>query len=165
MAVTYEAIATTTLGSSTSEITFSSIPQTYTDLRVIYCPRPAGSSSYAAMRLNNDTGTNYGMQYMTGQGTSRLAQRNNAQSFFYLINSGALVTNQSASIIIDIFNYTNTNMQKSILVQSGIGITMVEKSVGAYTAGFSAVTTVNLRLNTGNLASDSTATLYGILKG
>jgi hypothetical protein len=35
MATTYEPIATTTLGTAAAFITFSSIPATYTDLRLV----------------------------------------------------------------------------------------------------------------------------------
>ena len=39
MPATYEPIATTTLGSAATNITFSSIPATYTDLRLVLVAR------------------------------------------------------------------------------------------------------------------------------
>jgi hypothetical protein len=58
MATTYEPIATTTLGTAAASITFSSIPATYTDLRlVVMCKLLA--HQLLMFRFNSDTGSNY----------------------------------------------------------------------------------------------------------
>ena len=63
MASTYEPIATTTLGSAASSITFSSIPATYTDLRLVLVHTPSASTGNAQMQFNSDTATNYSYTY------------------------------------------------------------------------------------------------------
>jgi len=55
MPKTYEPIATTTLGSNQTTITFSSIPSTYTDL-VIVSNMGTTTASYPFIRFNGDTG-------------------------------------------------------------------------------------------------------------
>jgi hypothetical protein len=77
MAKTYEPIATTTLGSAAASVTFSTISGAYTDLVLVMSIR--GSSdieSDIGMQLNSDTGSNYSMQRIYGQGASAGSDRN-----------------------------------------------------------------------------------------
>ena len=69
MASTYTAIATQTASGSTTALTFSSIPQTYTDL-VIVCLLTAGNTGDAYLRYNSDTGTNYSDTALRGNGSA-----------------------------------------------------------------------------------------------
>jgi len=58
MAITYEPIASTTLGSAASTITFNSIAASWTDIKLILI----GTSSTGGaviFRFNNDSGSNY----------------------------------------------------------------------------------------------------------
>ena len=59
MAITYEPIATTTLGSATASVTFSSLGS-YTDI-VLVCSVQSASSGDARIniRFNGDTASNY----------------------------------------------------------------------------------------------------------
>jgi len=73
MASAMVALATTTLGSAASSITFGSIPATYRDLRIVVSVRSDSvNSPYAQCRLqfNADTGSNYPTVEMTGDGSS-----------------------------------------------------------------------------------------------
>ena len=58
MAATYTPIASITLGAATSSVTFSSIPQTYTDLIVIFNGRTDGDEN-TNLQFNSDTTNNY----------------------------------------------------------------------------------------------------------
>ena len=55
---TYVALDKVTLGTAASTITFSSIPQTYTDLVMVF-DGTAASATYSGIRFNGDTGNNY----------------------------------------------------------------------------------------------------------
>ena len=74
MPATYEPVATTTLGSTTGTITFSSIPQTYKHLQLrtfTNTSRSSGASGSASLQFNGDTvGTNYWTHYMYAFGAS-----------------------------------------------------------------------------------------------
>ena len=67
---TYIALATITLSSSASSVTFSSIPSTYRDL-VLVCSFTTTASASQILYFNGDTtGGNYTGVYMRGTGSS-----------------------------------------------------------------------------------------------
>ena len=57
MPATYEAIGATTLGSASSTITFSSIPNTYTDLKLILVAKVQDTNANIVLTLNGSTTT------------------------------------------------------------------------------------------------------------
>jgi hypothetical protein len=61
MATTYELIASNTLATTSQSVTFSSIPQTYTDLVVKVNARASDTGQYIAVQFtfNGDTANNY----------------------------------------------------------------------------------------------------------
>jgi hypothetical protein len=59
MTATYEKIATTTLGSTTATVTFSSISGAYTDLVLVERLVKSITGGSLQVRFNSDTGTNY----------------------------------------------------------------------------------------------------------
>ncbi len=76
MPITYEPIATTTLGSAAANIDFTSIPSTYTDLRLVLVVRSDRASTVDSvnLRFNSDTTT-------SGSQTTLLGDGSTAQSF------------------------------------------------------------------------------------
>jgi hypothetical protein len=68
MATTYVLIASNVLASAAASTTFSSIPQTYTDLVINYSAR--GANLAFQIRLNGDTSTNYSNIGMSGSGSA-----------------------------------------------------------------------------------------------
>ena len=67
---TYTPIARQTLGSAAASVTFSSIPQGYTDL-VLVMNLGAATSDYVQIVLNSDTAnTLYSGTYLLGNGSS-----------------------------------------------------------------------------------------------
>jgi len=161
MAATYEPIATTTLGSN-ANITFSSIPATYTDLRIVII----GSSSASSARLtfNNDTGTNYSYTWINGDGSTATSTRGTSLAY---VQTGPLRGALTYTLLtIDIFSYAGST-NKTLLWQfnndqNGVG--NVNSGVGLWRST-SAITEINLKGSgaTGWLTG-TTATLYGILK-
>ncbi len=83
MPTTYEPIATTTLGSAAATITFSTIPATYTDLRVVWVGTVTVADS-AGMRFNSDSGTNYSRTVLQGDGSAASSNRSTSQNQIYL---------------------------------------------------------------------------------
>ena len=78
MTATYEKIATTTLGSNTTSITFSSITQTYTDLVIIIGnAKTTVNTDGPILGFNADTGagTNYSWTFMQGNGSTAYSSK------------------------------------------------------------------------------------------
>ena len=82
MAITYEPLVTTTLSSVAASVTFSSIPQTYTDLVLICSYRDTRTAvySYPGVRFNSNTGSTYSITRVFGDGTSTYSQRQSSQT-------------------------------------------------------------------------------------
>ena len=114
MPSTYTPIATQTLGSSASTVTFSSIPSTYTDLRIVVIGNGTVNNA-AAIKFNSDTGTNYSATELYGNGTSAGSQRRTSSTQFPLTIWGGLGTAPSLYTI-DIFSYANTSTYKTSIV-------------------------------------------------
>jgi hypothetical protein len=93
MATTYEKIATTTLGSASSTITFNSIAASWTDLRIVLVSvNDASSTQPVEMRFNSDSGTNYSTTNLYGNGGNagsyRYTNANKMNFFiFYILKS------------------------------------------------------------------------------
>ena len=151
---TYVALDKVTVsGSSTTSITFSSIPSTYTDL-VIVANGSESADQYMALRLNSDTGSNYSDTYVQGSGSAATSSRTTSQTYGRF-GSGT-VTGQWASII-QIQNYSNATTYKTWLWRSNLDYVTAGVSLWRSTAAINAV-----KLNCGNFASGTVLTLYGI---
>jgi hypothetical protein len=164
MAKTYEPIATTTVnGTSTGSVTFSSIPGTYTDLRLVFGGSWIASFGYAVfwLRLNGDTGTNYSSTYIQAYGSGYLSSRESNQSNMYL-NYSQDSGNASSMTTMDIMNYSNSTTNKTVLAKGSQGDYSVTPSVGLWRST-SAITSVEIRLaDNVKFSSGSVVTLYGI---
>ena len=161
MAATYEPIATTTLGSAQSSVTFSSIPQTYTDLVLIESFQFSTTSSQSLMKFG-DTSSLYSVTTLRGNGSAA-----NSARFTNDPNIGNTPgnTNSSANIqvtgIRHIMNYSNTTTYKTVIQRFGDTTSQVFAVVGLW-RNTSAISTINLNTLAGNYNSGSTFTLYGI---
>jgi hypothetical protein len=158
------AIATTTLG-STGTITFSSIPATYTDLRVVMTCKGASGGEYVSVRLNSDTASNYSSTMLIGYGSAgSFRETSGTRGFWgnYLV--GADTTNPLL-FTMNLFSYASSTFKTALCQTSndlnGSGETV--QTVGLYRST-SAITTILLLNNAGTgFAAGTTATLYGIL--
>lgn len=164
MAATYEPIATVTAsGSSGTQLVMSSIPQTYTDLVLIINDiRTTTSNIY--VQCNGDTGSNYSLTYLTGNGSAASSGRNqNLSSGFYFDAFGASTTRGTG--ILNFQNYTNTTTNKTILCRYSNASSETIATIGLWrpsNLSSGNITSITIFLNTGNFQSGSTFTLYGI---
>jgi len=167
MAATYEPIATTTLGSAASSITFSTIPGTYTDLvlTLVYL-RDTSGSAYPIMRFNSDTGSNYSGTRLTGDGSSAASARQTNQTSISIDGEYGSSTTVPGLGIVHIFSYagsTNkTVLGETSMDKNGSGGVIRRVSLWRNTAAITSITI--LEAVSGNFAAGTTATLYGILK-
>jgi len=159
MPATFEPLATTTLGSATNTVTFSSISGSYTDLVLVADGLGSGATIYPFIRFNSDTGTNYSRTYVRGDGSSASSGRDTTTATLTLTN---WPTTQQNNIIIHINNYSNSTTYKTTLTRSNTPSEGVEANVGLW-RNTAAITSVTLGVTSNNFASGSTFTLYGIL--
>lgn len=167
MPATYEPIATTTLGSAASTITFNSIPGTYTDLRLVFVGTvdAGGAGSGLRLKLNNDGTTLYSLTEVYGDGASAASTRITSNAFAYLSNAAGLSTTIPAMATFDLFSYTGSTNKTALseFNADANGSGAVERMVHLYRST-SAITRIDIYPANPNFATGTTATLYGILK-
>jgi hypothetical protein len=161
MAITYEPIATTTLGSAAATVTFSSISGSYTDLILITNSATGVNDIDMYIQVNSDTGSNYSWTRITGNGTSAASSRGSSSSLGYRVGnmSGSNVGQNNA--VIQFQNYSNTTTYKTLLSRSNNASLIVEAYVGLWRST-SAINTIAIKTQSGNFSTGSTFTLYGI---
>jgi hypothetical protein len=165
MPATYESIATSTLGSATQTVTFSSIPQTYTDLVLIVSnvKHSFGGSDTVRdnlVQFNADTGANYSITFMYGDGTSAGTIRNNNIS---AVNTDYPMTSATTGglIIANIQNYSNSTTYKTV-VQRTITPTRASAYVNLW-RNTAAITSMVVGASSGyTLSAGTIITIYGI---
>ena len=169
MPATYEPIATTTLSADAQTFTFSSIPATYTDLRLVMfaLKKSAAGNGAIQTRINGDTATNYSWVQLRGNGSSPSTSNAPNQNSFDFRNTLLDSTNPKFYTI-DYFSY-RSSVFKTVLADSaedsngGSGAGFVEKTVGLYRST-SAITSITIfdAFSGTSLGIGSTFTLYGI---
>ena len=160
---TYTPIASQTLGSSAASVTFSSLPQNYTDLILVMNSTLQGNYN-EYVRINNDTSSLYSVTYMTGNGSTTLSSRaSNQSNGFYFDAYGGSSTTAGVGIL-NFQNYSNTATFKTVLSRYSNATSEAMASVGLYRST-NAINTITIYVGTNNFASGSTFTLYGVAAG
>jgi hypothetical protein len=154
MTVTYEAIQSYTLSGTTTQISLTSLPSTYTDLVLI---ATGTSSSLAAMvvQVNTDTGSNYSFTQIQGDGSSATSSRGTSVTG---MNMGLIDTTISNSII-QFMNYANTTTFKTFLSRANDKAFATRANVGLWRST-SAINSIQLSGST--FQNGFTVNVYGI---
>ena len=167
---TYEPITTQTVSTPAATITFTSIPATYTDLRVVMVlsddDTEVGTGA-PIFRFNGDTAGNYSQITMHGDSTSGVtSQVTTSGTKIYALywNNSPTSTVIYPVYTLDILNYAGANY-KSVLVTTADdrnGTGAVERHMGVWLST-SAITQLDVT-NDGNkkFETGSIITLYGI---
>lgn len=162
MATTYTPIASTTLGSATASITLSSIPSTYTDLKLVMVG--AGGGGDLVVRFNSDSASTYSYTGLYCDTTTVYSSRATGTSGYIDFNAFSGVLGSDPNItIIDIFSYSKS-IYKSMLSTTNTYPYGNVSYVSLYqnTAAISSITMFTN--NSVNLSAGFMATLYGIKK-
>jgi len=159
---TYTAIASITLGSSASSVTFSSLPQEFSDI-VFIMYAATSSNSNNILRFNNDSGSNYFGVYMTGSGGASTAAIGPGP--FAQTDSSAFTTTTLGEQMAEgrIFDYSATNKHKTLLVKSSRPEGATDLMAFRY-ASNSALTSITFQPNNGSYTflNGSKFEIYGI---
>jgi hypothetical protein len=173
---TYSLIESQTLGSAAPSITFTSIPQGYTDLVVVASSATTHTlATFPYMRFNGDSGSNYSYTEMNGTGSSALSARDTNQTIAWTSPQMGSISNTLGdnTTIVNIMDYSNSTTNKTYLSRANrAGSTLdyqgVEAAVGLWrnTAAITSVLIGNRRGGVDyNFASGSNFKLYGIQAG
>ena len=146
---TYVPLQSIQLNDISTTVTFSNIPQGYSDLRIVYTYGVTSGNSASYIRFNGDSGTNYSNTLLTGNGVSTVSSiRNATQSEIYMLQNIGHGSGQGigAPTYIDLIGYSNTTTNKTLLSRAfGINnssTTEIQANVGTWrnTAAINSVT-------------------------
>ena len=161
---TYTPVATVNITSSTATVTFESIPQNYTDLVLIASVKSVTAPAGIKYRLNGDTGSTYSHNTLTATGSVITGEKQSLTSGL-LAYYGYTDTVNYGLYQQHFMNYTNTKFYKTSIGRSdntsGAGLALMVNTW----RNNSAITSISVFLDSGNMASGSTYNLYGITQG
>ena len=157
---TYTPIATTTLGSAANTYTFSSIPNTYTDLILVSNAQRSGNSGQPIRyQLNSDTGNNYSQTNLYSYSTTGASDR--TTNVNYIETYGLPTSSNWATEIVQFNNYNNTSTYKTALVRGANAVQQTITTVGLWRST-AAISSITVYVLTDNFSGGSQFTLYGI---
>jgi hypothetical protein len=166
----YESIATVTLGSANSTISFTSIPSTYKHLQLRYIGGTTDSSQ-VKMVFNSDTAANYSQHrvYGTGSGTGATGWATGTYNYAALatVSGFSNVSNIFTAGVTDILDYTSASKNKTVRNLIGLDVNgaggSVEFSSNAWYNSGSAISSITFTTASGsNFTTNTQIALYGI---
>jgi len=165
----YESIATTTLGSSQTTISFTSISSSYKHLQLrVFARATSGDNPNSPIQFNGDTGANYRAHYLGGAGSGNAfagdmgaSQTSGNLGWFSGSTQGASIF---GTAIVDILDYANTNKYKTVRSldgadNNGSGLLGLWSSLWMST---SAINRIDISPASGQWAQYTSIALYGI---
>jgi len=170
----YFSIASTTVPSGgSSTVAFTSIPSGYSHLQlraIAKCNVNDGNNSYSNiyMTFNSDTGSNYSYHHLQGDGSSVATTGQVNQTSIFVgtaANSDSAQASVFAANIIDILEYANTNIYKTVRCLNGKENNATNYNRLQFKSGnwrnTNAITSITLTSD-GNFTQYSRFALYGV---
>jgi len=114
---TYTPLATITLGSAQSSVTFASIPNTFRDLIIVVNWRNSGTASATRMTFNADDSSNYSNVAVTGIGSGNGSSGSESGTSMRVFGSAIGPSTSWQTGIIQLMDYSATNKHKTALVR------------------------------------------------
>jgi hypothetical protein len=166
MANTMILIASSTVGSGgAASIDFTSIPQTYTDLKLVYSIRGTAASNYIGTNISlNGTSTSVNWlrkQLEGGDGAANSYSLTSSSAGYFPGASMTASTFGSAELYFP--NYTNSNYKSISLDSVGEGnssTSVYQDLIAELWSNTAAITSISI--GPGTFAQYSTAYLYGV---
>jgi len=165
MADTFVKIASVTVGAGgSSTITFSSIPNTYTDLCLKLSVRSnrSGAEDYISVRFNGSA-TSQTVRRLEGSGSSAYSS-NEANNWSFIADAAPQTSNTFTSVDFYVPNYAGSNNKSfsSDAVMENNATTAYSSLVAGLWSNTSAITQVEVSSAVASFVQYSTAVLYGI---
>jgi hypothetical protein len=151
---TYTPLATVTLGSAASSVTFSSIPATYRDLIIVYVA--TGTSGVIVRAALNGSTADGSTVFMGGDGTTFSGTDST-------IAIGTIDGVGNSINIVQFMDYTATDKHKTILSRSDRSAGSVTLAFASRWAQTTAINSISVQPTAGTMASGGIFSLYGIV--
>jgi len=160
----YDLLATETLTSSTTSVTFSSLGDyaaDYDHLQIRSTLATSTSTSrWLTCRFNGDTGSNYSFHRLRGTGSSVVTSGAGNYAEILVVVSNDTV----GSMVMDILDYGNSSKNTTTRTFHGsLGRNEVSLTSGAW-FNTNAVTSILLQYQSNDIVTGSRFSLYGIRK-
>jgi len=166
MATTYTLISSVTVSSATNTISFTSIPQTYTDLLFKISGRFSLDTASAFLRYNGTT-TNGSIRWIDGDGSSATSNTDGSNQYgpVHGVVNSTKTANTFGNAEIYIHNYTSSNYKSSStdgVTENAATATTMALGVNLW-SNTAAITSIEIvGAASANFVQYSTAYLYGI---
>ena len=154
-------IAWQSLSSATATVTFSSIPGTYRDLRLVVTGTSSVTGNNVVATFNGDSATNYSNVIMWGDGGSASSTTSSPRSNLYQNFAAYFDTTTPTVFTADILDYSATDKHKTMHTRAGRAGAASEALAGRW-ASTAAITTIAVTQLGGNFNAGSTFALYGV---
>jgi hypothetical protein len=168
MANTYVKIASVTVGAGgAASMDFNSIPGTYDDLVLRVSVREESTNNFEfGCQINGSTSAIYNYRFITGNGSAASSDNrsNQTSNNTFILSSSNSTASTFGNAELYFPNYagsTNKSMSADTVGENN-GTTAYARLVAHLFASTSAITSLSIRLGSGDLAEYSTGTLYGI---
>ena len=148
--------------SGVGTVTFSSIPSTYKSLQIRFNLITSSNLDYG-LQFNGDTGTNYAIHGLWGNGNTAQVVSGTSLTYIELNVHGTISTVYPNVGILDVIDYANANKNKTIKLLTGVnnntsaGTMEIDSGVWLSTA---AVTSLTFSTLGGTYTG--TISLYGV---
>lgn len=169
----FELISTTVLGSAAASVTLSSIPATYTSLELRIVARSANATQFdeLLLRLNADSGANYGYKQIINDTFTASQSTATSQTGvrIYGIAANTAVASNFSAMKIGLNGYKDANKKTNIrgfggAVNFGASWAANSSLFGGIWNATTTVTSLTVSTYTGsNLAAGTRVSLYGVL--
>lgn len=159
-------IASVELSSAASSITFSSIPQGYTDLKVVVTGRLSSGNGFMLLDFNGLATANFSHKVLEGNGASAYSFVSGNTNYATGLVGGGDTANTFTNVEFYIPNYT-ASINKSVSIDGvteNNGTTAYADLEALLWSNTAAITQFRLTTSSAvNFAANTTATIYGIL--
>ena len=156
---TYDLLASTTLATAASSVTFSSIDQSYGDLILVTCAKALNTDD-SWLAFNGDESSNtWSRVRMVGDGSTAASAAFVNQARGYVLRD----TTEFSVNIAHINDYSATDKHKAVLSRDNRADDQVVATASRW-ANTSGITSISIPASSGNFVAGSTFNLYGVAK-
>ena len=163
MANTFELIQSYTLGSASSSFDFTVIPNTFTDIVLVYSLRSDNGDDYFALTLNGSS-SSFSTRDVQGNGSSASSANRADNLLTFTQDPSSMTANTFSNGQIYFPNYagsTNKSFSQDTVYENNATGAGMALRAGLW-SNTAAINRVTISKASGNFTANSTAYLYGV---